>query len=558
MQISYWAKRFGEMQSYHEILTLDTDNIPDLAYIGTTVSLMQVETDILIRPVFESLGSIRPLQYERVVVIRTNSCIEDQDWAETRTGPVTKVLTTFSWFKRYHEWIFDTRPLFMCEINICHQILSRSGSTTEQSLPLILRAYIPREWYTETGFFVETPRPSDRWLLMLRYIMTKLFYLSNSELLRTEESPQAVIEWWAGNAFNYGGVLSFNSPSSWIGAPPSVSVPAGHTRNLAVIVGRACHRLERLAHLNPDEYSEDDHDDFSPQFEPEIPPVYNSNGYDKLVTLPLCKGYDNSRRFGLEFEFINETIQDHYYDYLRAALTSSRWPVESYGYMHSAGTSWDLKTDSSCGYELATPALCWEDWTLVEKALNSLREAGANVNASCGVHIHHEARDLGVPGIRRLLLLWAAVENLFFDMTYPNRVGNDFCQPIAHLAGGINTWEGWMFRVQDSFGLEQLISEIGKYTTLNLRTWWQHGRVEFRLFHGTLQEPVIKYWVLMTQQLVEAALRVQSLDTIRALYESKDKGKEKRLKAFLSLHLRENENVKALPKVMDTFIQSFS
>lgn len=557
MHISYWGKLFGEAHPYREILTIDTADYPELVHIGLSSGLMLEDSYTLITPVFEFLGTIRPLQYERVVVIRTNSCIEEQDWVEIRSGPVTKVYTTSLWFKRYHEWLLCSgHPMFFCSLEIRHNILTSSGGTTELSIPMTIRALIPTAWYDDRGFFVNAfGRSSDRWVMMFRYLMTKLFNQSCEELARTGESPDCLVEWWSNNTFNYGGSISFSCPSSWCRSTPTISVPSGCPRSLNTIVGNAFRRLFRLAQITP---SEESYDNFPLQSESEEPPVYNSNGYDKVIQLPLSKGYDNPRRFGLEFEFLNETIQDHYFDYLRAALTTSRWPVESYGYMHSNGMSWDLKTDSSCGYELATPAMCWEDWALVDQALNGLREAGANVNASCGVHIHHEARDLGVPGIRRLLLLWAAVEPLFFDMTYTNRIGNEFCQPIAELAGGIYTWDGWISRIQDSCGLEQVISEIGKYTTLNLRTWWQHGRVEFRLFHGTLQEPVIKYWVLITQQLVEAALRVQSLDTIRALYDSDLKGKEKRLRAFLSLHQRENDNVKALPKVLDTFIKSFA
>jgi hypothetical protein len=52
--------------------------------------------------------------------------------------------------------------------------------------------------------------------------------------------------------------------------------------------------------------------------------------------------------------------------------------------------------------------------------------------------------------------------------------------------------------------LEYWLQERGRYLCLNVSEWWQHGRAEVRLHHGTLRYSDILTWVTMLLTLVDA------------------------------------------------------
>src|SRR5688572_6254564 len=104
----------------------------------------------------------------------------------------------------------------------------------------------------------------------------------------------------------------------------------------------------------------------------------------------------SNRTFGLEFEVNNRHSWEYYSRGVERALAKfsdvARFrPTGQYG--HSDGRYWEFKSDSSCGWELVTPALSWKDWPQVEEVLNEMKRIGAVSNEQCGFHVHHELRD---------------------------------------------------------------------------------------------------------------------------------------------------------------------
>ena len=222
-------------------------------------------------------------------------------------------------------------------------------------------------------------------------------------------------------------------------------------------------------------------------------------------------------RFGIELEFDpHNGSQEWYYDALRAALNPlDTRPVRNEGYMHSNGNSWDLKTDSSCGLELATPALTWDNFHLVEVAVKALRDAGARITPACGVHIHHECARMRVTAVRRLMLMWYTYEDVLFSMVNPERKSNYYCAPMRgqmsfeHLRTGLG--QARLIRTTSSI--------LGKYRSLNTLPWWNSGRVEVRMHHGTLQPNTIRLWTAITQQMITKSREVSNYNTLRNISE---------------------------------------
>jgi hypothetical protein len=101
----------------------------------------------------------------------------------------------------------------------------------------------------------------------------------------------------------------------------------------------------------------------------------------------------SNRTFGVEAEFYNITPQTAI-DALRAVGIVA----VNAGYTHRIMSEWKIVTDSSVtstgtgtgyGLELVSPILRGRDGLeQVAKALDALRNAGAKVNKSCGIHVH--------------------------------------------------------------------------------------------------------------------------------------------------------------------------
>lgn len=223
------------------------------------------------------------------------------------------------------------------------------------------------------------------------------------------------------------------------------------------------------------------------------------------------------RRFGIEIEF---DPGNHSQEEYQLAIDSVLRPqlnarVQCFGYHHSNGGSWDLKTDSSCGFELATPALRWHNWPVVENVLAAIRRVGGVATASCGVHIHHEFNDVRVTGLRRMYLLWYAYEDLLFKMVHPSRESNYYCAPIRHYG----SFETLRTRMGTGTAIQQLSRSLGKYRSLNTLPWWNGTRIEVRMHHGTLDAHDVKFWTAITQQMVERSRLVQTYAPLQEIVE---------------------------------------
>ncbi len=215
---------------------------------------------------------------------------------------------------------------------------------------------------------------------------------------------------------------------------------------------------------------------------------------------------DPTRRFGIEFEFMgNEVSMADYGIAIRDALAAvngdrrddSRVSVRR-DYFHSDGSTWDLKTDSTCEYELATPALTAADWPKVVAVAEALRRRGATVSVRCGTHVHHDANDLTSRGLRSLVRLWVAFDEPIHEALPESRRSNTYAArfPVA-TAERIAAMPGYAFRRE--------IQRVNRYTSLNATGWWRNGRVEVRSHHGTLDAAKIGFWIVMAQKVIARA-----------------------------------------------------
>lgn len=181
-----------------------------------------------------------------------------------------------------------------------------------------------------------------------------------------------------------------------------------------------------------------------------------------------------------------------------------------HGYFHSDGSTWDIKTDSSCGYEVASPAIRFDnaghnaDLKKVCGALTALRPS---VDKKCGLHVHIACPDLTWQQLQKLVALWARYEPFFYSLCPKSRATNQYCQPLRKTGWTERDSHRW-FNTRDALATTDESTFRSKVATerraaLNLTGWWRHGRIEFRLQGGTINYEKIRMWTIILTALVE-------------------------------------------------------
>lgn len=243
--------------------------------------------------------------------------------------------------------------------------------------------------------------------------------------------------------------------------------------------------------------------------------------------------------FGIEFE-LSESFEDYdcgcdyldcdcyenrsdtslraYRSIVRTALQSdpqfANVPTSIQGNSQN-GRSWVIKEDCSCGVEITTPALTWENWPQVELVTKALRQNNSRITESCGLHVHHEVK-ANEAQMRQLFILWAAYEPMFMAMVRNCRANNHYCMPVLReerqITEHLEKVQFLVGRMDKADSFQHFIYGRDRYYALNLVNWWNTGRIEIRLHHGTLRTNDIKWWTLFTQLFIQYALNAGTDD----------------------------------------------
>ena len=179
------------------------------------------------------------------------------------------------------------------------------------------------------------------------------------------------------------------------------------------------------------------------------------------------------------------------------------------GYTHMTTLYWKVVSDSSVnnsgtctvnGLELVSPILSGrEGLNELKVAVSALRNAGAMVDESCGLHVHHDAYEYSDKDIGRVVMLYARWEKVIDYTVKPSRRGNEnsYCKSFEGLP-----WEE--LRHCNVFDWSRRYG-ITRYWKVNVEAYNRHGTIEFRQHHGTLDPDEITAWVVFTQNIMEKA-----------------------------------------------------
>jgi hypothetical protein len=216
---------------------------------------------------------------------------------------------------------------------------------------------------------------------------------------------------------------------------------------------------------------------------------------------------DLARKFGVEMEVVGVDRYD-----LERELRSRGLDVYNANYTHAVMSSWKIVTDASVagGYELVSPPLSGRDGLdQLKKACQALTAAGARVNQSCGLHVHHDVSDLNPRQFGRLFRAWANNQRNTDGLVAPSRRGSRWAQPLR--ADELRLLE--TLPSVDRVTANRHLGYIDRYRSLNSQAFGRYGTVEVRQHQGTINFKKIAAWIAYGQAFVKLAKGTNSVDS---------------------------------------------
>jgi len=180
---------------------------------------------------------------------------------------------------------------------------------------------------------------------------------------------------------------------------------------------------------------------------------------------------------------------------------------------------WDFKDDGSIRgenpCEIVSSPLPWsqDSFTKVKNTMKIIREAGGQVNNSCGFHVHVEVPrewftecNMGV-FFSTLVRRYRDLEGYIDTLVPPSRRGNrnDYCHSLFNMRG--DDFEDALEDMSQIHSFADYLGDFDRYFKLNLAAFARHGTVEFRHFGGTLNASKAVAWIKFCLAFVEAAYR---------------------------------------------------
>ncbi len=170
-------------------------------------------------------------------------------------------------------------------------------------------------------------------------------------------------------------------------------------------------------------------------------------------------------------------------------------------YRHSGYQTWKVINDSSIngrnGFEVVSPILRGEEGIEeAKRAVNALNNAGADVNKSCGFHLHIDVSDASFTAVKNLFTRYNQYEakiDAFMPLSR-RRNNNTYCKSLSssmnHMANNIPTLS------------------TTRFCKLNSKSYTKYGTIEFRQHSGTLNATKVANWIKFCQAFTKTSLRV--------------------------------------------------
>jgi len=233
----------------------------------------------------------------------------------------------------------------------------------------------------------------------------------------------------------------------------------------------------------------------------------------RTVRQQATNGLPSNRTFGVEIEFFNLTPQQAV-----RALTNAGVSASFEGYTHRVMNTWKIVTDASvnrvgtggAGLELVSPVLRGADGLeQIEKVTKALREAGAKVDKTCGVHVHIGMDGLVGAEMMKVIDLYVANQSFIDGLMPASRRDAYYCRHITtdSLNLGIYNQMRNSRTATATTRMRTTLSGAQRFYVVNVASYAKYGTLEFRQHSGSLNGKKIGGWVQFLLGLVETATR---------------------------------------------------
>lgn len=185
------------------------------------------------------------------------------------------------------------------------------------------------------------------------------------------------------------------------------------------------------------------------------------------------------------------------------------------------GRTWKIVYDSSIRTsgsdemkcELVTPKLQYNDLKTLGEIICKIREKGAVVNDSCGIHVHVDAANHDAHSLKNLMYIMRSKEDMLFKAL--NILPDRYCyckkvdEPTFRKLRATSNVD--MDKLCDIWYNGSTLQRYNHYSqtryhALNLHDVWYRGTVEFRMFNSSLFAREIRAYVTLALALSAYAI----------------------------------------------------
>ena len=169
--------------------------------------------------------------------------------------------------------------------------------------------------------------------------------------------------------------------------------------------------------------------------------------------------------------------------------------------------------------EMVTPKLTYDQLPVLQECVRRVRQAGAKVNSSCGIHVHVDAANHNRQSLKNLIGIMFSKEDILFkalqvDEERAQRWCKKVREPMLRQARALSADE-----TKDLTELERIWYEGNvehnhynktRYYALNLHSVFYRGTVEFRCFNSTLHAGKVAAYVNLCLAMSAQAIAQRS------------------------------------------------
>jgi hypothetical protein len=158
----------------------------------------------------------------------------------------------------------------------------------------------------------------------------------------------------------------------------------------------------------------------------------------------------------------------------------------------------------------------------ITEICKALKDSQGVVNDSCGLHVHVDARDFTFYDVRKMVQLYAKIEDALFRIVPPGRRANTrYCAPcgpqyvkdLERHAMPQDNKKKIMGNVYggDRHAVRRLSRDKynqARYKALNIHSWLYRGTLESRMHSGTIIAEKIINWGILWAAILDTAIEL--------------------------------------------------